>query len=239
MLGMPKGARNKFILKKINNMKTSHVALSMIIMFCFALMGCQDSGKHSTSHSDSQHKADSSGASHNSGSSNHSDLMKSMKSMEDKMRLMKITGDMDIDFATLMIDHHQGAIEMAKVQVQKGKNEQLKAMAQNMIDAQSREINAMQNILAGLKRDSLKKSDGHDHLGDAMREMMTKMRGMKMTGDIDQDFAAIMIPHHESAIKMAENQISHGSNFELKKLSQKMMEDQRKEIEQLRKFVAK
>lgn len=43
------------------------------------------------------------------------------------------TGDADKDFARMMIPHHQGAIDMAKVEVQYGKNPKMKEMAQKII----------------------------------------------------------------------------------------------------------
>ena len=51
-----------------------------------------------------------------------------------------MTGDADIDFAAMMIPHHQGAIDMAKTVQASGKDEEIKAMAQKMIDAQTKEI---------------------------------------------------------------------------------------------------
>ena len=40
-------------------------------------------------------------------------LMTSMSSMMDRMKNAKMTGDFDIDFANMMIEHHQGAIDMS------------------------------------------------------------------------------------------------------------------------------
>jgi uncharacterized protein (DUF305 family) len=53
------------------------------------------------------------------------------------------TGDADKDFVMMMIPHHQGAIDMAKLEVQYGKDATLKAMAQMIIDSQQKEIDEM------------------------------------------------------------------------------------------------
>lgn len=53
---------------------------------------------------------------------------------------MQPTGNSDRDFATMMIPHHQGAIDMARVQLQHGKDPELLRMAQKIIDDQEREI---------------------------------------------------------------------------------------------------
>lgn len=59
------------------------------------------------------------------------------------MTNMNVSGDVDRDFATLMIPHHQGAIDMARIELAHGKNEELKKMSQNIIDSQSKEIEVL------------------------------------------------------------------------------------------------
>jgi uncharacterized protein (DUF305 family) len=61
---------------------------------------------------------------------------------------MQGTGDPDKDFAIMMMPHHQGAIDMAKVELQFGKDQQLRAMAQMIIDAQEKEIAEFKEWLA-------------------------------------------------------------------------------------------
>jgi uncharacterized protein (DUF305 family) len=56
---------------------------------------------------------------------------------------VKPTGDVDADFAAMMIPHHQGAIDMALAELRYGKNEQLRRIAQEIIVDQQQEIAAM------------------------------------------------------------------------------------------------
>jgi uncharacterized protein (DUF305 family) len=59
------------------------------------------------------------------------------------------TGDVDADFAALMIPHHQGAIDMARSELRYGHNEALRRMAQEIIVEQQQEIAAMRLAVAG------------------------------------------------------------------------------------------
>jgi hypothetical protein len=55
----------------------------------------------------------------------------------------KPSGDIDRDFVAMMTPHHQGAIDMAVIELRYGKNEQLRRIAQEIIVDQLQEINAM------------------------------------------------------------------------------------------------
>ncbi|MGX1109258.1 MULTISPECIES: DUF305 domain-containing protein [Bradyrhizobium] len=55
----------------------------------------------------------------------------------------KPSGDIDRDFVAMMAPHHQGAIDMAVIELRYGKNEQLRRIAQEIIIEQRQEIDAM------------------------------------------------------------------------------------------------
>jgi uncharacterized protein (DUF305 family) len=54
-----------------------------------------------------------------------------------------MSGDADKDFVMMMLPHHQGAIDMAKVELKYGKDPTLRAMAEAIVDAQEKEIKEM------------------------------------------------------------------------------------------------
>jgi len=66
---------------------------------------------------------------------------------------MKMMGDVDHDFAAMMISHHRGAIEMARVEVAYGHHADLRQMAVGMILAQSAEIVELRTWLAAEAED--------------------------------------------------------------------------------------
>jgi uncharacterized protein (DUF305 family) len=65
---------------------------------------------------------------------------------------MSFTGNPDVDFVQGMIPHHQGAIDMAKVQLQHGKDPEIKKLAEKIIADQEREIAEMQAWLKKNKK---------------------------------------------------------------------------------------
>ena len=72
----------------------------------------------------------------------------------------------------------------------------------------------------------------------AMQTMQQSMMKMEMTGDPSGDFARMMIPHHQSAIDMADVLLAQKDvDPELKKMAEKMKDDQTKEIGELQKWL--
>ena len=75
-------------------------------------------------------------------------MRESMAQMHTAMEHAQPTGDPDRDFALMMIPHHQGAIDMAKVELLYGQDPVMRRLAQEIITDQKSEIDAMQLRLA-------------------------------------------------------------------------------------------
>ena len=78
---------------------------------------------------------------------NWSELIANMDKMHMAMGAVTRSGNSDVDFVTLMIPHHQGAIDMAKTQLLYGKDPQTRRLAQEIITDQQLEIELMQRWL--------------------------------------------------------------------------------------------
>ncbi len=75
------------------------------------------------------------------------DMRGSMMGMMKSMDAMKPTGNMDRDFAAMMKVHHEGAIDMAQMELQSGKDPKMRAMAKRIIEAQEKEIKEFEQWL--------------------------------------------------------------------------------------------
>lgn len=159
-------------------------------------------------------------------------MMDTMHAMMSRMEAMPKTNDPEIDFVKMMMMHHQGAINMANVELQDGKNDSLKRTAQKIINEQQAEIQQFNTILATLTVDNSDPSF-------TMEQMDNMMKGGKtadvqlITGDIDNDFATLMMVHHQSAIDNASAYLHHGNNAQIKTMATNIVNSQTMEIEEL------
>jgi uncharacterized protein (DUF305 family) len=168
----------------------------------------------------------------NTAKPKENNMMRSMMVTMAQMDSAKMTSNFDIDFANTMMIHHQAAIDMSELEIAKGGDVKIIDMAKNIITSQKAEIAQLKNFVSNYKIDDVKmdNSDSQNILADAMKRMMDNMHNMKMTGNTDDDFVMLMIPHHASAVKMAKNEITYGKEPMLKKIAQKIIIDQNKEI---------
>lgn len=163
------------------------------------------------------------------------------------------TGDADRDFVAMMVPHHQGAIDMAQAELLHGRNQKLLRIAQEIVVEQLQEIAAMRLALGepasptwvtnGARRPAAttppqKTTSAGDaafvgRSNAAMHKMMTNM-AVKATDNVDHDFVAMMEPHHQGAIDMAQVELQYGQHPQLKAIAQEIIVDQMQEITLMR-----
>jgi uncharacterized protein (DUF305 family) len=71
----------------------------------------------------------------------------------------------------------------------------------------------------------------------AMEKMMADMT-IKPTGDVDRDFVAMMVPHHQGAVAMANAELQYGHNEQLRRLAQEIVASQQQEITVMRNAIS-
>lgn len=164
----------------------------------------------------------------NNNTNSMNPVMMAMNDMMSKMGKMMMTGSTDQDFATMMIDHHNGAVSMSKIELQSGSDSSLKTMAQNIINSQQKEITMFQDFLTKNPTTNMDMNMSTPSSKEFMATMNMTMPAVK--GNIDFDFATLMIPHHQSAVDMANVELKYGKSDDMKKMATQIITDQQKEI---------
>lgn len=156
------------------------------------------------------------------------------KSMMD-MHHAKMTGNADYDFASMMIPHHEGAVVMAEAVVADGKSPELIAFSKKVIEAQQKEIKMLSDFLkTASDKPTENATEFKNALDASMVPMMKAMEKAKLTNNVDKDFVALMIPHHQSAVDMAKAYLPYASNAQIKLMAQQIIRAQEDEIKWLK-----
>jgi len=130
----------------------------------------------------------------------------------------------DIDFAEMMIPHHEQAIVMSEIALTNSSSEEILVLAQEIKAAQSPEIELMKSW-SGVKAST--------HMGHMMDGMLSDGQIQELRDSegatFDRLFLEGMIAHHEGAITMAQDVIG-SNNKEVAALAAAIIEAQEKEI---------
>lgn len=140
----------------------------------------------------------------------------------------------DQKFLELMVPHHMMAVQMAQIELRRGKEPRVEAMAQRMLDDQQREIAQMR----GWYKELTGKEIPMGHGGMSADEMAAMGMSMDMPKLIsstqpDREFMEQMIPHHAGAIVMADIIARRSKNTEIVGLARAIVAAQNAEIGQM------
>ena len=147
--------------------------------------------------------------------------------------LEKLSGKaFDRAFLSMMIPHHQAALDMARAVLPVSKDAQVKTWATAIIKSQQAEIGTMTALLKPL--------GGSD---PRMAAMMDGMKGMgqmvKSAKNPDAAFVQGMLPHHDSAIDMAKVALQRSSDPKVLSIAQDIVLAQAKEMYDFRTWLLK
>ena len=200
----------------------------------FVINGCNNSSEKHTNHS----SIDSTSHAHPDTTTETSGIKVLMDSMMMRMHQHKSTGNNDVDYANMMLQHHQGAVDMAVLQESKGSNLVLKEFSRKVITDQQKEIAMMAEFISKAPASTSPNNEIFKLAMDSSMQTMMKAE-TKIYNEIDKDFVAQMIPHHQSAVDMATVYLQYGTNDILRKMSQSIVQSQAKEIEWLKAWITK
>src|SRR3989344_1840835 len=153
----------------------------------------------------------------------------------------QMMGSIDSHFIEQMIPHHEDAITMASLALEKAMHEEIKQLAQDIKRTQSEEIGQMQawykswygkevpDIFSGTSHGM---GSGIIHMG--MMGDQTDMEQLKTASDFDKAFIEEMIPHHQMAVMMAQMLEKTTNRSEMKQLAKNIIDAQTREINYMR-----
>jgi uncharacterized protein (DUF305 family) len=157
----------------------------------------------------------------------------------------------DQQFIDMMVPHHQGAVEMAKIARQRAERPEIREMAGAIIAAQDAEIATLKGWRrAWFGSDQTPPMDrmpmlpgmsmpGHNmgSTAGATMDMAADVAKLRAAGaPLDKAFIDAMIPHHESAIAAAAIAREKGQRAEITELAARIIADQQREVAQMRQW---
>lgn len=172
------------------------------------------------------------------------DGMMSWNNYQNPIVRMGITTSIDQHFIEQMIPHHEGAINMANLALEKANHPEIRTLAQAILKAQTTENQEMgawyqdwfgkvvpdqgTTVSVGMM------SQGGMHMGS-----IQDIGALKNAVDFDKEFIEQMIPHHQMAIMMARMLESGTNRPEMLQLAKNIISSQSEEIQQMQAWYIK
>jgi uncharacterized protein (DUF305 family) len=169
---------------------------------------------------------------------NHDNMagMAGMTSMpaEDRPH-MRMTGNADQDFLRMMSDHHRGLIAMSHLSTEGEKkgSAQTQADAQKVDRKQDAELDSMTTMLEQQFKDKYEPM-----IMPSNQAMVDQLKSQSGTA-YDKAFYQNVVKHHQQAIKMVDEFSPKLQNAQIKRMAQRMKEDQQREIREFEQKASK
>ncbi|MCZ4069120.1 MULTISPECIES: DUF305 domain-containing protein [unclassified Microbacterium] len=149
--------------------------------------------------------------------------------------------DADVMFAQMMIPHHQQAVEMADMILNKeGIDPGVLTLASDIKAAQQPEIDQLQSWLDewGADMPDMDSMEGMDHGGGMMSEDDMAALEAATGAEASRLFLEQMTMHHEGAIEMAQDEVDNGQNPDAVEMAQTIVDTQTAEITEMQELLA-
>jgi uncharacterized protein (DUF305 family) len=137
----------------------------------------------------------------------------------------------DRRFIDAMVPHHQGAVDMAEVALENAEHQEIRDLAEDIVVAQQDEIKELKAI----KEQEFGTSEVPMEMSAQEMEAMGMMGPEELASQdpFDKAFIDAMIPHHRSAIEMANVAYRESDNPEIQALAETIVDAQTREIAQM------
>ncbi|WP_408648910.1 DUF305 domain-containing protein [Tumidithrix elongata] len=160
------------------------------------------------------------------------------------MEMGTADAEYDLRFIDAMIPHHQGAIEMAKVVLQKSNRPEVKKLAEAIIQAQEKEIAQLQQWRKQWYPNLSEQAMMWDSKINKMMPMTSEYKQVMMmdmdlgsaNAEFDLRFMNAMIPHHEGALLMAKEAQTKTKRPEMQNLAKNILSSQQAEIDEMKQW---
>lgn len=166
--------------------------------------------------------------SHSAGTNMMSEMMNHGKSASHMMLMQLSDSPFEQAFLSMMIPHHQMALEMSRYVLARGTDPQVKSWAEAILKAQEAEIAQMRQMLSNLGGTNL----AAQRLMN--QEMQPMMEALRKATNPDQGYLQHMVHHHLSAIDMAAMAMAKANNPAVVKLAASILASQPQEVYQFR-----
>lgn len=188
-------------------------------------------------------------------------MMAALHTMAEHSTALPLPDNLDLYFAQLMRENHRAAVAMSALELQRGQDPMLRRIAQDIHRAHQHLIPGLDSAIARIKAlppdfpDHTVQAEKLTRLLEAAtaglhpaaHRIIARVEGDTLprtkppqgavenasTGDIDRDFAALLVPHHENSITLARAELELGRDDALIKVAYFILLDQQREINQV------
>lgn len=169
------------------------------------------------------------------------DYNKSITRMHDEMMIGMGYNDPDTAFAKSMLGHRRGALDIANLQLKYGSDSVMLQLAQQLIDSQQGQIDIINKWLAShpdIAKAKLETPFVQQDYSDTTQIMLEEMASSSADPVADMAFARTMLAHYISAGKMAKIELKYGTDEEMLKLAEQIINDQQPMVRDLQSWLA-
>lgn len=132
----------------------------------------------------------------------------------------------DVAFAANMTPHHISGVDLGRIAVEKAVDPRIRAIGQDIIDTQTRELGMLRKILAatGSEATMIPSIEGRDEID---MERLAEVSGV----DFDRAWLDVISAHHAAAIQMAQIEVAGGRSRQATSLAADIIDTQSRELE--------